>query len=163
MQCNKKARNNSWLLVVGATGFEPAAFWSRTKRATKLRYAPRWSQCGDSDPRPAHYECAALPTELHWPVAHIVHQRFLIITDKSCSVTTFFKKNWASPKLSVGTRCCLCPAYLLLRSKALHFKLINTHMMIRLNINRAAIHRRQDGHLRHRVICNDLCDMRMNP
>ena len=25
--------------LVEATGFEPAAFWSRTKRATKLRYA----------------------------------------------------------------------------------------------------------------------------
>ena len=24
--------------MVEATGFEPAAFWSRTKRATKLRY-----------------------------------------------------------------------------------------------------------------------------
>ena len=29
------------LRMVGATGFEPATFWSRTKRATKLRYAPR--------------------------------------------------------------------------------------------------------------------------
>ena len=27
-------------LFVGATGFEPAASWSRTKRATRLRYAP---------------------------------------------------------------------------------------------------------------------------
>lgn len=27
--------------MVGATGFEPAASWSRTKRATKLRYAPK--------------------------------------------------------------------------------------------------------------------------
>lgn len=26
--------------MVGAAGFEPAASWSRTKRATKLRYAP---------------------------------------------------------------------------------------------------------------------------
>ena len=25
-------------LVVEVTGFEPATFWSRTKRATKLRY-----------------------------------------------------------------------------------------------------------------------------
>ncbi len=52
------------------TGFEPATFWSRTKRATKLRYTPKkWSQCGDSDPRPADYESAALPTELHWQLA----------------------------------------------------------------------------------------------
>lgn len=28
------------ILMVGATGFEPATSWSRTKRATKLRYAP---------------------------------------------------------------------------------------------------------------------------
>ena len=27
--------------VVGATGFEPAASWSQTRRATRLRYAPR--------------------------------------------------------------------------------------------------------------------------
>ena len=27
-------------LMVGATGFEPATFWSQTRRATKLRYAP---------------------------------------------------------------------------------------------------------------------------
>ncbi len=26
--------------MVGAEGFEPSAFWSRTKRATSLRYAP---------------------------------------------------------------------------------------------------------------------------
>ncbi len=26
--------------MVGAAGFEPATSWSRTKRATKLRYAP---------------------------------------------------------------------------------------------------------------------------
>ena len=66
----KKSRNRSILrlfFVVGVTGFEPATFWSRTKRATKLRYTPKkWSQCGDSDPRPADYESAALPTELHW-------------------------------------------------------------------------------------------------
>lgn len=33
-----------WLKIapnhVEVAGFEPAAFWSRTKRATKLRYAP---------------------------------------------------------------------------------------------------------------------------
>lgn len=27
--------------VVEVTGFEPAAFWSRTKRATKLRYTSK--------------------------------------------------------------------------------------------------------------------------
>ena len=26
--------------MVGVTGFEPTTFWSRTKRATKLRYTP---------------------------------------------------------------------------------------------------------------------------
>ena len=30
----------AFLLLVGATGLEPAASWSRTRRATKLRYAP---------------------------------------------------------------------------------------------------------------------------
>ena len=28
----------SVVLLVEVTGFEPATFWSRTKRATKLRY-----------------------------------------------------------------------------------------------------------------------------
>ena len=36
----------SMLAMVGATGFEPAAFWSRTKRATKLRYAPNGANEG---------------------------------------------------------------------------------------------------------------------
>ncbi len=30
----------SLIIVVGARGFEPPTSWSRTKRATKLRYAP---------------------------------------------------------------------------------------------------------------------------
>src|SRR5215510_14436315 len=28
------------ILLVGATGFEPVTFWSQTRRATRLRYAP---------------------------------------------------------------------------------------------------------------------------
>ena len=28
--------------VVGETGIEPATSWSRTKRATRLRYSPHW-------------------------------------------------------------------------------------------------------------------------
>ncbi len=36
----KDLLNSVSLFLVGATGFEPAASWSRTKRATKLRYAP---------------------------------------------------------------------------------------------------------------------------
>ena len=31
------------LLLVGATGIEPATFSSRTRRATRLRYAPLWA------------------------------------------------------------------------------------------------------------------------
>jgi hypothetical protein len=27
-------------IMVGAVGFEPTTFWSQTRRATKLRYAP---------------------------------------------------------------------------------------------------------------------------
>ncbi len=33
------------VIMVGAAGFEPAASWSRTKRAAKLRYAPRYRPC----------------------------------------------------------------------------------------------------------------------
>ena len=33
--------------VVGARGFEPPTSWSRTKRATKLRYAPEESGYGE--------------------------------------------------------------------------------------------------------------------
>ena len=34
------------LELVEVTGFEPATFWSRTKRATKLRYT---SKCGANE------------------------------------------------------------------------------------------------------------------
>ena len=40
-----KTSETAWLLrfkVVGMTGFEPAASSSRTKRATKLRYIPKY-------------------------------------------------------------------------------------------------------------------------
>ncbi len=42
---NKKARNRSDCKAfqrVEVAGFEPAAFWSRTKRATKLRYTSKF-------------------------------------------------------------------------------------------------------------------------
>ena len=39
----KKPAITGWNLVE-VTGFEPATFWSRTKRATKLRYTSKWSQ-----------------------------------------------------------------------------------------------------------------------
>ena len=29
-------------IMVGVTGFEPTTFWSRTKRATKLRYTSKY-------------------------------------------------------------------------------------------------------------------------
>jgi hypothetical protein len=33
-------RNNRRVHRIGATGFEPAAFWSQTRRSAKLSYAP---------------------------------------------------------------------------------------------------------------------------
>ena len=36
----KKTSHNRLVFLVGVTGLEPAASWSRTKRATKLRYTP---------------------------------------------------------------------------------------------------------------------------
>lgn len=39
---HKKTSNFSEVLkMVEVTGFEPATFWSRTKRATKLRYTSK--------------------------------------------------------------------------------------------------------------------------
>ena len=40
----KKPSNlkDCWVFVVEVTGFEPATFWSRTKRATKLRYTSKY-------------------------------------------------------------------------------------------------------------------------
>ena len=32
------------LFLVEVVGFEPTAFWSRTKRATRLRYTSFWSR-----------------------------------------------------------------------------------------------------------------------
>ena len=81
-------RPPEWMVffVVGVTGFEPATFWSRTKRATKLRYTPKnWSQCGDSDPRPADYESAALPTELHWQLMHFNYRELTLWCQDICA------------------------------------------------------------------------------
>ena len=54
-----------WL--VGVAGFEPAAHWSQTSCATKLRYTPilNWQGQKDLNPRHAVLETAALPTELY--------------------------------------------------------------------------------------------------
>lgn len=44
--CEKRTKKaacfvaSRFVFGVEVAGFEPAAFWSRTKRATKLRYAP---------------------------------------------------------------------------------------------------------------------------
>ena len=46
------------------------------------RAGMNWSQCRDSNPGPAHYECAALPTELHWLA------QLFIITPNAALVTT---------------------------------------------------------------------------
>ena len=51
--------------MVGVAGFEPAAHWSQTSCATKLRYTPIWQGQKDSNPRHAVLETAALPTELY--------------------------------------------------------------------------------------------------
>ena len=43
--CNKKKENyhnGNLLFLVGVTGFEPMASWSRTKRDTKLRHTPKF-------------------------------------------------------------------------------------------------------------------------
>ena len=37
----KKPLKNQGFPLVEVAGFEPAAFWSRTKRATKLRYTSK--------------------------------------------------------------------------------------------------------------------------
>ena len=53
MQIKNDTLQGVVLYLVGATGFEPTAFWSRTKRATKLRYAPNGANEGTRtlDPR----------------------------------------------------------------------------------------------------------------
>ena len=51
--------------MVGVAGFEPAAHWSQTSCATKLRYTPKWQGQKDLNPRHAVLETAALPTELY--------------------------------------------------------------------------------------------------
>ena len=47
-----------------ARGFADAA--GKKKRPVLGGRGAKWSQRGDLNLRPAHYECAALPTELHW-------------------------------------------------------------------------------------------------
>ena len=50
MQLKVKAPNLGAFLVVEVTGFEPAAFWSRTKRATKLRYTSKLEPMAGFEP-----------------------------------------------------------------------------------------------------------------
>ena len=50
--------------------------------------APRWSWKRDLNTRPAHYECAALPTELFQPVSCDL----LILQHSFQKVKPFFKK-----------------------------------------------------------------------
>ena len=56
-------------VMVGVAGFEPAAHWSQTSCATKLRYTPKviynWQGQKDSNPRHVVLETTALPTELY--------------------------------------------------------------------------------------------------
>ncbi len=42
-KCAKNSLLKYFIVVVGAAGFEPAAPWSQTKCATKLRHAPTGS------------------------------------------------------------------------------------------------------------------------
>jgi len=94
---------------------------------------------------------------------HNVHQRFLIITDKSCSVTSFLKI--FCPGSCSGISPChrLGVTDIFLRTQARNFKLVNTHMSVTLHINCSSIRYGQDWRLRQRVICNDFGDMRMHP
>ena len=76
----------SVLFLVGATGFEPAAFWSRTKRATKLRYAPAGANVGirTLDLR--------ITNALLYRLSYIGVPRLRIIAYKNNFVTTFLHK-----------------------------------------------------------------------
>ncbi len=40
LDASKKNNTSGVVFLVGVTGFEPATFYSRSKRATKLRYTP---------------------------------------------------------------------------------------------------------------------------
>src|SRR3990172_5673809 len=49
----EKRKDNRDRRLVGARGFEPRTPWSRTKCATRLRYAPTWNTTLSSLPLPA--------------------------------------------------------------------------------------------------------------
>ena len=51
-----------------------------------------WSWWTDSNPRPADYKSAALPTELHQRVGGVSFTAKLTISDESHFVNTFFQK-----------------------------------------------------------------------
>ena len=58
----------------------PQVIFLQTKQKTLtawpgFEFLIEWSQRPDSDRRPAHYECAALPTELRWPLKYWRSQR----------------------------------------------------------------------------------------
>ena len=69
-----------------------------------------WSWGTDSNPRPADYKSAALPTELHQhltgiarvSVKYLTPERFVIIADKAAFVKRYFFRILHNHKMPVG-------------------------------------------------------------
>ena len=65
---------------------------NQTRYQTALHLVKLWSQWGDSNPWPADYESAALPTELHWRSESFISAAWQeeIISDSRMNVNPFF-------------------------------------------------------------------------
>ena len=77
-------------LICAVNSFNFMQFHGKKTTCAKHTAQVIWSQCRDSNPRPAHYECAALPAEPHWRL------QFYIIAQVPAFVTTCFIYNFVN-------------------------------------------------------------------
>ena len=83
----------SVVLLVEVTGFEPATFWSRTKRATKLRYT---SMTGANEG--TRTPDLLITNQLLYRLSYIGGSALIIIAKLASFVQHFLKKETLSRK-----------------------------------------------------------------
>ena len=78
-------------MLVEVTGFEPATFWSRTKRATKLRYTSEKQKTGAN--KGTRTLDLRFTKPLLYQLSYIGASAFVIITNPFGFVQPFRKKD----------------------------------------------------------------------
>ncbi len=108
-----------WIFLVGEDGFEPSKpkqqIYSLPPLTTRELSQHNWSWWTDSNPRPADYKSAALPTELHQqlplcfiscrhhsrPTTFILYHRFFDLSRVFSKKIYFFENLCFSHKIGV--------------------------------------------------------------